>query len=706
MVNLDPDKVHRWAVQQQKEAWTLLELPAADSEREAAARGWNILGPELVVEALPREQADRLVDLARRARRKGTDEDATEEAELAALLALVPRRTCPGYDVDVCDEGRAREYSRRILEGEAARGATLRVTYSGPSGRRHLEWGPTAPGAEHVDLLYAGLGRARDNLTRCGFVPLRGASGGESMGALQWVWPDDPDGECGYVDLVPLNHAPGSRQRLFRGLGGLHKDGRTRKRLVPGSALRGSPWSAGAVLEGLRLYAAQVPEKVRPRPERKARAWEPMPLKGKVKPLWRVLRDYAPSDGPTRHRLRLACCGLGLGRELLDREAWVSALTALGSKGGEVAAASAARGAWRSTKARIRGKRAVTGANVVRSILGPAGSLALIDAISRAGRVSVEVALERVGWDRSQEAELDALREEFRERDGEVAEALVRRTDSVAKCGQIIQRRKCLGCWRPRDWCVLTCGWRGACPECAAGRVRLILPELRQAWVASAHRFVVLDATGLATRDASVDYGRRACQLAEFGERPLRLIYPDPRGNGEWGCLLFARFGSQGAARLRGLGMGAKSDRRLEVLSGWAAANRYGIALLARGAAVRERLRRVGAGAAADLAESLYRTHDVLGWQGASVPWVIATAAKELRKARGEAAEAERPPDPEAPKECECATDRPCAYSYEVAATGQEIGAITKSPRPMWEVARALLRLEAGQRAHTVPLRL
>ena len=195
-----------------------------------ASAGYNLLGQVVSVLPLSSEERQRFARLARQPRARQTPEERAEEG---AFWARLPRLTAPGLDIDpVKHEGQdgikrpapgAREAAERIarelLALEGAQGIALRAAWSGGAegGAIHLDWTWTDPsGLAEVHLLRALAARVARVCAAAG-IPTSDTRTSED---LAWV------------DLAPLNHATDNRGRLWRPLGGQHKDPSRRKVLI------------------------------------------------------------------------------------------------------------------------------------------------------------------------------------------------------------------------------------------------------------------------------------------------------------------------------------------------------------------------------------------------------------------------------------------------------------------------------------------
>lgn len=283
-------------------------VPDAD-DRAPQRAGLNLLGqPVCVLGLSPEERAD----LARLSRRPVDAQDPEDRARERALWARLPRLAGTGYDVDMAewlsgtDEGRAAvlDVASRIYAQEAREGVRLRVSWSGgpARGRMHLEWGELPPEARIPELLDALHARA-ERICRAAGVPTH----------LE----KDPRTKA-WVDLVPLNHRPGNRGRLWRPLGGLHKDGASRKALAldhePGAV---SIAALAPDLEAARLRAARPEGRQRAaRARRHAGVPTRSGTRAELEPLVALLGGFyarAPRAGHGDARLAFAALLLGAG---------------------------------------------------------------------------------------------------------------------------------------------------------------------------------------------------------------------------------------------------------------------------------------------------------------------------------------------------------------------------------------------------------
>lgn len=229
------------------EPWAPWQTSVLD-ETVLSAAGENLHGIYLDVSVLTTsEQVELGILLNTRSKEQTADGTAREQE----LLVRCPRvgQVPGGYDLDFDDPADAARAAEMVKTEEARRGVVLRESWSGGEsrGKRHLEWGHVDP---HFNAMRACFGRALDVARAAGFTPQRNAGGVDKR---FWNLPGDPDGERGMLDLSNLNRSATARGAMFRSVGGLHKDGKNRKALVPGSPPIGSPFTQLMLEEGLRF---------------------------------------------------------------------------------------------------------------------------------------------------------------------------------------------------------------------------------------------------------------------------------------------------------------------------------------------------------------------------------------------------------------------------------------------------------------------
>ena len=536
-----------------------------------------------------------------------SEQDAAALAGERQLLERTARWTVPGYDVDAHgnhpDAARtARALAAAILAVEARRGVRLRVSWSGGPGRPglHLDHGPAEPDAARPDLLRVHLRRRGALLAEAGLVPRRAALTSACGVPLQWVLLEHAQHEDppAFVDLAPVNHDPGTRERLWRSLGGLHHAG-GRKVLCTefGDCSDPSPITAA--------MNAEAPEPSSTRsgsPERNAvvtprRPLEPLPpmASGREGGIGRWLTSTRLAGD--NHETRLALASVCQQARAIDEEAFA---LLVGQYWGDEADA---RAAWRTTALRLASGQRTRGKAWLRDRLGHGLILDLAVALAQAaapGARPLELVVGRLGLPCATQAE--GLREVELELEDRDREELARRVHTARLgCGYVTEACRCSSCAvRRRPDRQIRCHARELCQRCCVAATRAYVAWCRRAW--KGERIVSATLTG-SLEDVRREQGalRRAVVA---GARACAAIYPG-QAPGVWHCLLLAQAGTRGASDLRALA-GWREVARHE------ACDQLAEALLRRTAVLLDAAQRGQTAWAADVVEGLYRTRRVL----------------------------------------------------------------------------------------------
>lgn len=346
--------------------WRLTPVP--DAADAPLGRTYPLLGPVLDTAHLIAEDRARLLELAAVPKHQLGE----RAADLADYLGSCPRVTVPGLDLDVDDPALSFPLAERLTASAAKRGIKLRWALSGgDNGRLHLEPGPLE--APHPLACLAAETLWGDLCAEVGLV----ARGGDRR---FWTDPSWPKG-AGCVDLSPCHKAPSSKGNLFRALGGLYKDGRRRKRLVPGRPRVAGPIPAAALAPYLRAEeharteaADRTPRRRRPRggvaalPGAEAAAALPL--------VARLLARATPPAGAGH------ACRLAVNRVLLERgvsvalTASVVSALARSAEGSEAAVENA-----QDTLHRLRTNGICAGLPTLRRNMGEAWAADLLEAV-------------------------------------------------------------------------------------------------------------------------------------------------------------------------------------------------------------------------------------------------------------------------------------------------------------------------------------
>ena len=286
-----------------------------------------------------------------------------------AILGTLRRASTPGVDLDLDSRDDVDQVRIALDRFWADRGVELRWSHSsGPTSvHMHGEMGVADPEAEHVHLMRSAFAWWRKACKAIGLIQRATPQGNPGRAGTFWVFPEDPSGARGAVDLSPLNRDPEGRGSQFRPLGGMAHGGR--KTLAAGSVEAGSPWTHELVQRGLGLWEEQegVAAGAARAPRRQRTTRDPiedLPNSSRLPRLeaW-VASVWRPHFG---HDLRNGLSDL-LQRSGLVRDHWGIEALARGTRNrGD------ARDAWRSTARRIERN------------LPTAGFGHLIDSIGRA----------------------------------------------------------------------------------------------------------------------------------------------------------------------------------------------------------------------------------------------------------------------------------------------------------------------------------
>ncbi|KKN40132.1 hypothetical protein LCGC14_0736300 [marine sediment metagenome] len=295
-----------------------------------AKAGFNMIGQVVSIEGLDERSR---VGFCKSVNRTTADRDqqGPRHRELEnATWAKLPRLTGPGMDIDVPPElngtREARDASlalvRKLIAAEAALGVGIRASWSGGEerGRVHLDWVWDGSVAE-PHLLRALYHRVVRTCAKLG------------------VATDDTrtEADLAWVDLVPLNHWPGNRGRLWRPVGGLRTWG---ARKVPmdghwGDAWKGAALSTQALKADIETMEAEAQKegddrkhqqlRKRKRAEQK-QVWLIPCRREELDPLREFLQQTVPGDGPKRHGHRMAWAEVLRASGFRDRDtAWLIA---------------------------------------------------------------------------------------------------------------------------------------------------------------------------------------------------------------------------------------------------------------------------------------------------------------------------------------------------------------------------------------------
>jgi len=274
-----------------------------------AAAGFNLLGQPVSV--LPLSPAER-IQFANTTKHKLSKLLPQELERERDQWTRLPRLGAPGIDIDPRkdDQGDrspaarafAIELGRRVVAAFAEAGIGFRAAWSsgpdGSSGGIHLDWLAPEELAElaEVNLLMA-VEAFVSKVCDAASIPTSSTKG---------------EADLAWVDLVPLHHFTNNRGRLWRPLGGLHKDGVNRKALI-GWDTQGGPLTR----EHLAVELVELTEVVADRAHAKRKARKRGNPLDKVEPiiprrqselgeLRAFLAKHRPASGDVRQSHRMA----------------------------------------------------------------------------------------------------------------------------------------------------------------------------------------------------------------------------------------------------------------------------------------------------------------------------------------------------------------------------------------------------------------
>lgn len=629
------------------------------SDTQQARAGWNVLGPNLELGYLSRDERNELVSLLDIPKKHQTPTEAMTEA---SLLSRCGRWSCAGYDVDVPDEERSADYARKIMGAELELfGATLREAWSGPSGKRHLDWG-TAEVA-HPDLLRAQFARAQYVLDRAGFRP-------RDKARKEWVYPGHEDLE-GYVDLAPLNHGNANRQRLWRPLGGVHKDGRTRKRCVPGATLAPSPITLEQIERGMEIWRKISPEKAfqRHAKPRVKRVYTPLEVREGLKLPSKWLGKYYRQG--SNHDLRMALSSVAINYSILSRRDWVAVM---GASLGDV---EDARSAWDSTAIRIRQQQPCRGLKWIRENYGPGFLADLCKAIACVAGVTVTSVSRRLMVATADEHEVSGATPVLAAGD-ELDARLAKRLQRAPACSKWRQTATCTHsfCQKVRHCTIRRCGVREVCLACATAHARDLIEPLYGSWPEK----IRVSQNVYGSRAKCLRERRRVLSQMPAGKRSLALVSPVVGDPGRWRLTFFHGAGCGWAAFsfLNGRCVDLPRERALE--EAWEL-------LMAKTLEMSRLLRSQRHAEAAAFAREIYNKQDAPGHEFAGLEWL---SQSRLNVERKQAMDEKYRADDSA---CECPVDvYPAQYEYEHIPTGYVIKCRHPFPRQLLDLERDRVR--------------
>lgn len=631
-------------------------LWACPGPADADAGRQDLLGPALDVSGLAAYERRTLAERAAQPRAEQHEGHAAEEREIRERL---PHWTVPGLDVDGHDRAAVARIVDRLVVAAQARDLVLRRSCSSglDAAGRHLELGP-ATELLPPDALRRALGLYAALAAEGGLVAQSGAPCARDGTPLFWVEPDDdaspgrPKDAPARLDLSPVNHDPGSRERLFRPLGGRSKDGRRRKVLEPGSPTHGTPLTAALLAPyAPRAEAPRGAEVRRPR----LRVHVPTVAGADAGRLERLVAAYAALQVPgANHPLRLGLAGLWQDAGLGDRATYIHVV---GHGLGDV---EDARAAWDSTADARRTGRRTTGRTWVRAQLGPAALLELAHAhalTSGAAVTDVLAGLGRPVGGRGLEHEGRSLADALAHAEaGALARRIGERAPSCLRfegqagcgfCGESVGGRR-----------AVRCGVREICWSCALLWARQRVDWLRDAWPA-AGRYDVATSPTYVTWEGARDALAVARRAETAGERAPVLLVPVLDGDQSPGyqLVVVAPAGHPLTGAVGGdLVAGVTRRRALDAVA---------LALLARAVVVQELLQRRRIDDAAAVLIAVRRRVEQRTTHGSVLPWPTSDDLKAKARERACARDESCP--------CGHCEDAGTRWTYYLAGTDVEV---------------------------------
>ena len=540
----------------------LRRLPIDDFE--CSKRGFSLVGPVMNAGVLAEDEYRELMKLSRLYNWEFKGEKGKRDLDRRGeLLAKLPRCSVVGIDVDA-DKSQgeeafkaAREIAELLVDKFALLGYQMTVFHSSGEARPglHLHLGFVNEDARAPDLDRTFLRLVSKLAHESGLVDHEASP--TKKARLTLVRPCDRDNPAppAKVDLIPFNHAPRSKGRLFRPEGGFNKDKSGKKTMTE--------WSRFKIASPIdkRLVAMAPAEEVAPK---KASRIKPnfkfKPIKRPksrkldyvLKPLIQALQSLA-SPG-FNHELRLALCGVAISKSLLSREDWVYALDhGIPDK----ADADESVKCWEATAQLNRLSQPHTGAGKLRKLVGTEGvrkiAFALaeitnesaVDVLSRFGRTVMKyqrehsIRLQAAFMDRR-----DAFVKEGNDRQVLKTDRLIKFLTRSDHCGDFTLTPTCKGCEKHiHDEAPIYC--EGVlCGSCTFKKIKTFESWLRENWPDNTHK--THDRVGRRLKPSAVVFDgfktrRDAFKISKRMIRGLklkRIIYANP--DASYSVLIFS----------------------------------------------------------------------------------------------------------------------------------------------------------------------
>mgnify|MGYP001577834833 CR=1 FL=1 len=629
-----------------EERWHLLTADTIDEILEdSPGRGANVLGQVFDLGVLDPTEQEELLELGNLATSRQTADQRARERE---LLVRCPRHSFAGIDNDFNDADAARRVEGLLLAELARRRVSPRISYSSGSGiHRHYDLGPYRKG--HPRLAHATFAWAKDVCRAAGLVPRKMKTGsGKDGGQAFWVFPEDPYGDLGAIDLSPMKREPSGRGSLFRPLGGLAKDGIKRKTLVPSSPRRPSEWTEELMEHALELLAADPDPALHPMARKTRKPWhgnKPRDDAPGVASFPRLVewvsKHWHVGGG---HTLRMTIAGALIASGLVDDNQGVDALwRGTGNLNDS-------RDAWFSTKSRLEDGLSVVGAPALRKEVTSEGMRDLAwelwnDLVIRGSNVELFEVWRRFGGQNRVPAEIiTPLVAELATRvEKGKGEKQIKRIKHCARCGDYATRHTacdlCGGHGCPK---CLYCGVIDLCGSCIHRTIRtsveaLVLPKK-----------VTMDLYYFDTRQDANKFSRTL--KAADGLRPLRFVTP----SGDRWQVLSVQDSTNGVE------MWGKPTERIINAPHLLVRGYITNALLARHVLVRTKIEQGDAVGAADALLSLYCSKSVRS-RVCQIHWPSQKEIAALARSAVEGREAEE-------GQCVCPTEcvKPWVNGYDI----------------------------------------
>lgn len=678
------ERFHRYATRSSrgKEKWELVALPIDGAE--CARQGFNLVGQALDLNVL----GDiKYLELKRLAALKRDEMTTDEGVALGEILSQLPRATVVDIDIDGDDAAASKSIALKMIEEFATKGIEV-VAYhsSGPQrGGLHLAFGAVAD-PKHPDL-----GRMVGRLVAevaadAGLVAAKGSNVSFDGIPLSWVLSSEADAaEPGAkLDLIPFNHDPSSRGRLFRPIGGLNKTETARKCIASWS-----PFSIPTPIDA--AFLAQIPAA---RPafkkatskkiytfEKIERARTHQRKDHQLTPLIDALKSiYRPGDN---HDVRLALSAIAISKSIMTRDDWIYAM-GIAFRDHEDAAA-----AWSSTATRLKLGQNCKGANWLRGRLGHDKIWTIARAIADITKEKVAFVAIRFGRPYSDKIALKAVGEIFydskvkayalepeNERRQKRLEQLIFRSRKSSRCLQYQHKAECSGCDAETYTTRIRCDWLETCPTCHSKFLMQLESWMHQNWRdRSRYHFTVYD--GLESKKTAQELLDTTMKTLNPHLKALRVCYPNV--DGTWSIFAISDEHNLNNYLVGASRWNEETDSIDPMVQPTRSASNIGKreairhmidALSRRFLTIQTLFERKEYELAAELLETLYASHRVTGTKDPT-GWPTKAMLAEIIR------DNVKKPDDEL---CECPFDMPERHHYKHIPTGWSISSADKYP--------------------------